>query len=137
FLDQARRGAIEDGAVLRQDAHVGACRGVLGAVVDHHHLGRLGVALSVTDHAVAGVEQIGVTHLRSVLDGAMTRRAITSSLGRRYWRMLRWHSSTSSSMRIPDSRSTSTAAHRQNVKYSRSTTLMILPDAHSRTRTLS
>ncbi len=44
---------------------------------------------------------IGMTRSRSVLDGAMTSSAMTSPLGRWYWRTLRWVSSRSSSTRTP------------------------------------
>ena len=48
---------------------------------------------------------MGMTRSRSVLDGATTSSAMTSPLGRWYWRMLSWDSSVSSSIRNPLCRS--------------------------------
>lgn len=53
---------------------------------------------------------MGMTRSRSALDGAMTSSAMTSPLGRRYWRMLSWDSSSISSLRAPVCRSVSTAS---------------------------
>ncbi len=55
----------------------------------------------------------------SVLDGAMCSSGISSRLaGSRYWTRLWWDSSVSSSMRMPVSRRTSTAAQAQNPRCS-------------------
>ncbi|SFH71118.1 hypothetical protein SAMN04489731_1068 [Amycolatopsis regifaucium] len=44
---------------------------------------------------------MGITRSRSVFDGVMTSSAITSPLGRWYWRMLVCANSTNSSTRTP------------------------------------
>ncbi len=62
-----------------------------------------------------------MTRSRAVLDGAMTSMATTSPFGRRYWRMLSWEISRSSSMRMLRPRVSMTAQSQKARSSTRST----------------
>lgn len=95
----------------------------------HRRTSRIGLPVRVSRRMISAITwnssaDMGMTRSRSVLDGAITSSPMTSPLGRWYCRMLRWLSSSSSSMRTPVSRRVWMTAQVQNAVSSVSSALV-------------